>query len=103
MEKPKNERCPTCGEPVESIFDHVDREGVCERPEETIERLKELHAAMLSALKSLYSQATDASGVIAEYIAMPVESLREKFPTTLARLNNRLKETRDVIAKAEAR
>lgn len=23
-EKPKNSRCPTCGEPVYSIFDHLD-------------------------------------------------------------------------------
>lgn len=23
----KNERCPTCGKPVKSIFDHVDRDG----------------------------------------------------------------------------
>lgn len=27
---PKNERCPTCGEPVVSIFEHVDRDGDCE-------------------------------------------------------------------------
>jgi hypothetical protein len=23
-EGPKSERCPTCGEPVESVFDHLD-------------------------------------------------------------------------------
>jgi hypothetical protein len=102
VEKSKNERCPTCGEPVESIFDHVDREGMCETPEQSIDRLKELNTALLEALTVIYSQARDTSGVIAEYIAMPCESLRVKFPTTLVRLNARLENAASVIAKAEA-
>jgi hypothetical protein len=32
--EPKNERCPTCGDAVASIFDHVDRDGDCSDAEQ---------------------------------------------------------------------
>lgn len=32
---PKNERCPTCGEPVVSVFDHVDVDCTTENWKET--------------------------------------------------------------------
>lgn len=56
---------------------------------------------LLEALNALLSQCNDTCGVISEFVAMPVRSLSDKFPTTVARLKSRMDEARKAIAKAE--
>lgn len=64
-----------------------------------------IHAApdLSDALHDLLSQATDACAVIDEFAAMPVQSLSDKFSTTVARLRSKLEAARAAIAKAEGR
>lgn len=59
------------------------------RAREAITHIDEIAAEnkrLRDALERLASQAIDCVGVIEEYIAMPCDSLRAKFPTTAIRL-----------------
>lgn len=58
---------------------------------------------LLEALNALVAQSRDACGVISEFSSMPVRSLSDKFPTTVARLKSRLDQAMEAIAKAEGR
>lgn len=58
---------------------------------------------LLEALDALVSQSNDACGVISEFVAMPVKSLSDKLPTTVARLKLRIDQARKALAKAERR
>lgn len=58
---------------------------------------------LMPALRSLLAQATDTCGVIEEFVAMPCQSLQDKFPTTVARLKSKIADARAAIAKAEGR
>ena len=49
------------------------------------------------AIRRLYAQAMDAAGVIDEFVAMPCQSLQDKFPTTSVRLRNALKTAKPYI------
>lgn len=57
---------------------------------------------LAEALGMLWGQAMDANGVMAEYVAMPCDSLRAKFPTTIKRLSVKLDRAREVLAKHQA-
>lgn len=68
-------------------------------------RLPDVHVLaaardMLEELNALVSQAADTCGVIEEYVAMPVDSLRDKLPTTVVRLKSRIAIACVAIAKA---
>ena len=58
------------------------------------------HDELLQALEGLIAQATDAAGAVAEFNAMPCDSLRDKLPTTVRRLEARIRAAREVLAKA---
>lgn len=63
--------------------------------------LRTANEELLTTLKRLQAQAIDASGVIQEYVQMPVKSLSDKFPTTVKRLVSKIQEAHAAIAKAE--
>lgn len=88
-------------------FDWFDTESAARQMAEhaagEILALRTANEELLTALKALRSQANDACGVIAEYVAIPVKSLSDKFPTTVYRTRSRIAEADAVIAKAEGR
>lgn len=86
-------------------FDWFDTESAARRMAEhaagEILKLRTSRDELLATLKRLQAQAIDASGVIHEYVQMPVKSLSDKFPTTVVRLTSKIQEAHAVIAKAE--
>lgn len=88
------------------LYDLAHRAGFDGDDAESAAQRVALHAAgeivlLRTALIRLRSQALDASGVIHEYVVMPVRSLSDKFPTTVARLNRKIAEAHDAIVKTE--
>ncbi len=58
---------------------------------------------LLEALKSLVAQARDNNGVTEEFLQMPCQSLQDKFPTSIVRLNYRIEYAEKAINKAESK
>lgn len=70
-------------------------------PEHPMSALKRTADSLSEALRRLAAQATDTCGVMSEFVAMPVRSLSDNFPTTIARLISKIADARAALAKAE--
>lgn len=103
---PQGEVIAKCGDSVMLTMEErkANARLIAAAPETAAERhrLKEQRDDLLEVLEILVCQATDACGAVAEFNNMPCNSLREKLPTTVIRLEKKIELARSAIAKTKA-
>jgi hypothetical protein len=65
--------------------------------QEKEDKIRNAAPQLLEALKSLYYQSRDFSSVVAEFVAMPCDSLQDKFPGSIYRIGKPIKNAENIL------